>query len=71
MDTHHEPNDGQKLATEVISFRDGGIELRLPKENLKEAWEKAKRMIDIYAGVEPQQPQLKSQQQNKKQESAQ
>ncbi len=38
--------------TEMISFKDGGIELKLPKENIREAWEKAKKMIDIYVGIE-------------------
>lgn len=71
MDTHNEPGDEQKLVTEMISFKDGGIELRLPKENLKVSWEKAKKMIDIYAGVEPQQLQSKSQKQNTKQEPTQ
>jgi len=36
------------ITAEVISFRDGGIEIRLPKERLKETWEKVKRMVDIF-----------------------
>jgi len=40
------------VPSEALSFRNGGIELRLPKEGLKEKWQKYKKMIDIYLETE-------------------
>jgi hypothetical protein len=36
---------------EELKFGDN-VRIWLPKENIQEAWKKAKRMIDIYLGVE-------------------
>lgn len=36
---------------EELKFGDN-VRIWLPKENIKEAWEKAKKMIDIYLGVD-------------------
>jgi hypothetical protein len=44
--------DQAKPATlEELKFGDN-VRIWLPKENIQEAWKKAKRMIDIYLGVE-------------------
>jgi len=52
MNDQGQQGGGQMPAIEMISFRDGGVELRLPKENLGATWEKAKQMIDIYLGIQ-------------------
>lgn len=43
---------GSKLkpTTDQFSFAVENMQLILPKENLKEAWEKLKKMVDIYVG---------------------
>lgn len=43
-----QPNPQSLILSDLLSFRDGGLELKLPKEKIKEMWNKAKRMIDIY-----------------------
>lgn len=51
--TARAPQQGiQQSVYEALSFRNGGIELRLPKEGLKEKWQKYKKMIDIYLEAE-------------------
>lgn len=40
--------------SEIEEIRFGDIYVRLPKENLQEAWKKTKRMIDIYLGMKPE-----------------
>lgn len=44
-------NQAKPAALEEIKFGEN-MRIWLPKENTQEAWKKAKRMIDIYLGVE-------------------
>lgn len=54
--TSFEPSASQgkiePIISGALSFRNGGIELKIPKEGLKEKWEKYKKMIDIYLEAE-------------------
>jgi hypothetical protein len=45
-------SQGAVSSAGVETFKIGAIEIKLPKEGLKEAWEKAKKIIDIYIGNE-------------------
>ena len=48
-----EPQIPRSVPSIVIeTFKIGDIEIKLPKEGLREAWEKAKKIIDIYVGNE-------------------
>jgi hypothetical protein len=44
-------NQAKPSTLEELKFGDS-VRIWLPKENIKDAWTKAKRMIDIYLGVE-------------------
>jgi len=47
-----QPVQSSVPSTGIETFKIGDIEIKLPKEGLKEAWEKAKKIIDIYVGIE-------------------